>query len=203
MKTAALYARVSTADGRQTVENQLLEMRRFAEKRGWALGQEYLNIVSGGARRDELDGLMEDARRGKFDVLVVWALDRLTREGVLAAFEYVHKLSEAGVLFCSVTEPQFNTDGNAGELFLAIAAWMAQQERQRLGERVRAGLQRARAEGIRLGRPRVHVDTERMKMLYVGGKSLRQIGDEMNLSRSTVERASREWRQKRRQEVGA
>lgn len=204
--TAALYARVSTSDGRQTVDNQLVEMRRYAERRGWQIVQEYIDEWTGARGADgrsDLARMLEDGRRGRFDMLLVFALDRLTREGVLKAFEYVRDLKAAGVEFASVTEPQFQTSGAAGDLFLAIAAWMAQQERTRIAERVKAGLDRARADGIRLGRPRALVDLDEMKRRYIQGASLREIAEGMNLSRSTVERASRDWRQKRRQEVTA
>ena len=204
--TAALYARISTSDGRQAVENQLAEMRRYCARRGWVIAAEYVDELTGAdgvSTRGELARMLEDGRRGHFDMLLVFALDRLTREGVLKAFEYVRDLKAAGVEFASVTEPQFQTSGFAGDLFLAIAAWMAQQERTRICERVKAGLDRARAEGIRLGRPRAHVDLDEMKRRYIEGASLREIAETMNLSRSTVERASRDWRQKRRREVTA
>lgn len=204
MKTAALYARISTHDGRQTTLNQLLELRAYCAARGLTIAGEYVDQFSGSApakQRDALARLLDDARRRKFDGVLVFALDRFTREGVLHAFEYVKTLTDAGVEFISITEPQFQTAGHAGELFMAIAAWMAQQSREQIRARVRAGLARAKSQGVRLGRPRASADLMRIKMLYVDGKSLRDIATEMNLSRSTVERLSRDWRQKRRQEV--
>lgn len=205
MKTAALYARISTQDGRQSALNQLAEMRSYCDRRQWHIAAEYVDQFTGSAparERDQLLKLLNEACAGRFDTVLVFAMDRLTREGVLQSFEYVKRLTDAGVEFLSITEPQFQTAGPAGELFMAVAAWMAKQERDQLRLRVRAGLTRAKSEGVILGRPRATVDLLRMKMMYVSGLSLRDIAKEMELSRSTVERYSRAWRQKkRRQEV--
>ena len=126
----ALYARVSTRDGRQFTQNQLDGMRRYALFRGWEIVREYVDRATGSkgaAGRDELAALMADAYARHFDVVLVWALDRFTREGVLEAFQYIARLKASGVEFRSVTEEHFQTSGPAGELFLAVAAWMAKQ----------------------------------------------------------------------------
>lgn len=206
MKACALYARISTHDGRQSVLNQLAAMRDYCDRRQWHIAAEFVDQFSGSAparERDQLLKLLNEARAGRFDTVLVFAMDRLTREGVLQSFEYVKRLTDAGVEFLSITEPQFQTAGPAGELFMAVAAWMAKQEREQIRARVRAGLARAKSQGVRLGRPRASADLLKMKLLYVDGKSLRDIATEMNLSRSTVERLSKDWRQKRRQEVTA
>lgn len=198
MKYAALYARVSTADGRQSVENQIQVLTKYAAENGLHIKRTYREEASGGgAKRPVLEKMMEDGRAGNFGTVLVFALDRLTREGVLPAFEYIHRLTRLGIVLVSVTEPHFTTAGPAGELFIAIAAWMAKQERQLMQARVKAGLTEARRNGVILGRPKSTFDLLKMKMLYVDGRSLRQIAKELNLSKSTVERASRAWRQKR------
>lgn len=190
----ALYARVSTRDGRQFTQNQLDGMRRYALFRGWEIVREYVDRATGSkgaAGRDELAALMADAYARHFDVVLVWALDRFTREGVLEAFQYIARLKASGVEFRSVTEEHFQTSGPAGELFLAVAAWMAKQERLRLRERITAGLDRARAAGKVLGRPRAGLDLVRLKRLRSEGLSVRAIAAAMDTSRSTVERGLR------------
>src|SRR5271155_2040069 len=190
----ALYARVSTRDGRQFTQNQLDGMRAYADRRGWSVIREYVDHATGSrdaAGRDELAALMAHAHAGLFDVVLVWALDRFTREGVLQAFQYIERLKASGVEFHSVTEEHFQTSGPAGELFLAVAAWMAKQERVRLRERINAGLDRARAAGKVLGRPRAGLDLTKLKRLRAEGLSVRAIAAATDTSRSTVERGLR------------
>ena len=188
---AALYARISTNDGRQFAENQIEEIRQYASRQNWPIVKEYVDRQSGakGTRlRDQLAQLMEDAHRRRFDIVLVWALDRFTREGVLHAFQYIERLNNSGVQFRSVTEEQFQTSGPAGELFMAVAAWMAKQERSLLQSRIKAGLARARASGVLLGRRPVIVDQVRVLDLRAQGKSIRSIAKEFGCSRSTVHR---------------
>jgi DNA invertase Pin-like site-specific DNA recombinase len=191
---AALYARVSTRDGRQSNENQLEGMREYARRRGWTIAREYIDCGTGSAGvsgRDEFAALLADAYERMFDVVLVWALDRFTREGVLQAFQYISSFKSWGVEFHSLTEPHFQTSGPAGELFLAVAAWMAKQERARLRERIKAGLDRARARGKILGRPRVGLDLSKLERLRERGLSVRAAAFAMGTSRSTIERGLR------------
>jgi len=195
--TVGLYARVSTADGRQFTENQITEMRRYAERQGWLIVDEYTDRVTGSRGvegRDELARLMRDADKKRFDVVLVFALDRFTREGVLKAFEHVERLTAAGVQFRSVTEEHFQTSGPAGELFMAVAAWMAKQEREQLRSRIRAGMERARAAGQRFGRPPMCINTVKVMDLHQDGLSLGRIAAEMKTSKATIERIVRKAR---------
>lgn len=192
-----IYARVSTRDGRQFTENQVTEMRRYAERQEWRIVDEYIDRSTGSRGldgRDELARLMRDADAKKFDLVLVFALDRFTREGVLKAFQYVERLTAAGVQFRSVTEEHFQTSGPAGELFMAVAAWMAKQERAQLRNRINAGLDRARAAGKQLGRPRVPVNVEKVLELQRQGLSIRRIAKALGTSNSTVERILRRER---------
>lgn len=192
-----IYARVSTRDGRQFTENQVTEMRRYAERQEWRIVDEYIDRSTGSRGvdgRDELARLMRDADSKKFDLVLVFALDRFTREGVLKAFQYVERLTAAGVQFRSVTEEHFQTSGPAGELFMAVAAWMAKQERAQLRNRINAGLDRARAAGKQLGRPRVPVNVEKVLELQRQGLSIRRIAKALETSNSTVERILRRER---------
>jgi DNA invertase Pin-like site-specific DNA recombinase len=193
---AAIYARVSTADGRQDTENQLVELRRFATTQSWEIAGEYIDHESGGrGDREHFQRMFQDASQRRFDLLLVWALDRLTREGVPETFDYIKRLASHGVQFVSFTEEHFRTTGPAGELMIAVAAWIAKQERMRIFERVRAGLSRARAQGTRsgkpVGRPRVVFDRGKAVELRNARKSWREIARECGVGVTTVRRACR------------
>lgn len=190
----AIYARVSTSDGRQEVENQLSELRVFAARQGWVVVQEYIDRESGSkADRVEFRRLFADAAQRRFDLALVWALDRLTREGVAETFEHIKRLTSHGVQFVSFTEDHFRTTEPAGGLMIAVAAWIAKQERIRISERVRAGLERARVKGTRsgraVGRPRVVIDGERVVELRHSGCSWRQTARTLGAKVGTVRRA--------------
>jgi DNA invertase Pin-like site-specific DNA recombinase len=148
---AAIYARVSTLD--QEPENQLAELRRYVEARGWT-AKEYVDRGVSGAkeRRPALDALLKDARRRKFDVVICWSLDRMGRslKHLVVLLDDLHAL---GVSFISVREG-LDWTTPTGPLQAQLLAMIAEFERSRIQERVRAGLQRARAQGRRLGRPR-------------------------------------------------
>jgi DNA invertase Pin-like site-specific DNA recombinase len=197
----AIYARISTNEGWQHLENQLAACREFAERchdfkskseLTWLSPVYYSDEESGGdLKRPGLARMLADARQGKFDALVVFRLDRLTREGPGRAFELIRKLSDAGVDFVSVTEPHFRTNGPAGELLIAIAAYIAGEERKAIRERVKAGLARARAAGAVLGRPTIQVDPAALMRLQREGLSVRQIARALQTSKSTIERKLR------------
>jgi DNA invertase Pin-like site-specific DNA recombinase len=148
---AAIYGRVSTFD--QEPENQLAELRRYVEARGWS-GVEYVDKGVSGAkdRRPALDQLVADAKRRRFDVLVCWRLDRLGRN-LRHLVTLLDDLQALGVGFVTLGEG-IDTTTPAGRLQLHVLSAISQFERDRIAERVRAGLSRARAQGKRLGRPR-------------------------------------------------
>ena len=159
-----IYARVSTSNGSQTCENQLLELRRYCEAGGWTVHAEYTDEMSGAKdRRPGLDRLLLDARRARVQVVVCWALDRIGRDlkHLLAVLEDLQSLN---VPFVSLKEG-LDLGSASGRLQLAILAALSQFERERLKERTIAGLQRARAQGKRLGRPSepVPVDEARIR----------------------------------------
>jgi DNA invertase Pin-like site-specific DNA recombinase len=162
----ALYARVSTRDKGQDTENQLAQLREFAKTQGWIITAEYVDHATGKrSNRQQFKAMFAASSRREFDVVLAWALDRLSREGVAQTFEHIKMLLGYGVQFISYTEAHFRTTGPAGELMIAIAAWIAQQERIRLSERTIAGLQRARKQGRIGGRPTLVVDRERIARL--------------------------------------
>jgi DNA invertase Pin-like site-specific DNA recombinase len=148
---AAIYVRVSTLD--QNTENQAIELRRYIESRGWTAVEYRDHGVSGAKhRRPALDQLVADAKRRRVDVLVVWRLDRLGRN-LRHLVTLIDELTAVGVGFASLGEG-IDTQTPSGRLQLHILAALAEFERERIRERVLAGLQRARTQGTRLGRPR-------------------------------------------------
>jgi DNA invertase Pin-like site-specific DNA recombinase len=180
---AAIYARVSTFD--QEPENQLRELRRYVEARGWT-GQEYVDRGVSGAkdRRPALDALVSDAKRRKFDVLVCWRLDRLGRN-LRHLVALIEDLQTLGVAFVSLGEG-IDCTTPAGKLQLHILAALAEFERARIQERVKAGLARARAQGVRLGRPRRRIDPERLAT--VAGLPEREAARRLGIPRTTLQR---------------
>jgi DNA invertase Pin-like site-specific DNA recombinase len=184
---AGLYARVSTSD--QTCENQLLELRRYVAARGWTVFDEYVDAgVSGSKdRRPALDRLLIDAKRRRFDVLIAWRLDRLGRN-LKHLVTMLEELQHLGIGFVSLGEG-IDCTTPAGKLQLHILAALAEFERERIRERVLAGLQRARAQGKRLGRPRTHPAT-----MEVPGHSVRTAARTWGVSKSTAARWIRDGR---------
>jgi DNA invertase Pin-like site-specific DNA recombinase len=178
---AAIYARVSTVD--QEPENQLAELRRYAEARGWT-AKDYVDRGVSGAKesRPALDQLVADARRRKFDVLVVWRLDRLGRN-LRHLILLLEELTALGVSFVSLGEG-IDTGTPAGRLQLHLLAAIAQFERERIVERVRAGMARARTQGKHLGRPRRTVtDAALASVTYL---SAREAAAALGVSKSFI-----------------
>ncbi len=188
MKAVAIYARVSTKDKGQDTDNQLFQLREYCARQGWEVAEEYIDHESAKTgERAAFKRLFSDASRRKFEVVLVWALDRFTREGVLETFTYIEKLRDFRVAFESYTEPHFRTTGAAGELMLAVAAWIAKQERQRISERTKAGLDRARRDGKHCGRPRrVFRRDEVARLRDIERLSWRAIAERLGVPVSTV-----------------
>jgi putative DNA-invertase from lambdoid prophage Rac len=191
---AVAYMRVSK--GEQSPENQRADVERIARARGLELVGEYVETVSGAAReRPQFDAMIEGARAGAFDVLLVWALDRFGRS-MVKNINAVVELDRLGVQVVSVREPWLDTGGPVRALLVAIFSWVAEQERARLGERTRAGLERARSKGKRLGRPRRHIsaaELARVKTLRARGVSVRETARQLNIAGSTLRRALKEY----------
>ena len=179
---AALYARVSTAD--QTTENQAIELRRYAEARGWT-AREYVDTISGAKdRRPGLDALLADARRRRFDVLLVWRLDRLGRS-LAHLVSCIEEITALDIAFVSLNEG-IDTGTPAGRLQLHILAAIAQFERDRIRERIHAGLERARRQGTKLGRRRERIT--RRDLERVAGLSVREAAKVLHVPASRVHR---------------
>lgn len=183
----ALYARISTRDKGQDAENQLIQLREFATRQGWAIVHEFVDRETGStADRAEFQAMFRAASRRKFDVLLFWSLDRLSREGVLETLQHLNRLTSYGVNYRSFTEQYFDSCGIFKDTVISILATIAKQERIRISERVRAGLRNARAKGKKLGRPRTIVDAARIGRLRAQGRTVREIAGELGYSRSLV-----------------
>lgn len=150
---AAIWLRVST--GEQHAENQLPDLQVWGERRGLQIMMTYQVQESAfrGAHQKALSQVYADARAGRFQVLLTWSLDRLSREGPQATLEIVNRLGKAGCQVWSLQEPWTEAAGELRDLLLAIAGWVARQESVRRSERTKAGLARAVSEGKQLGRP--------------------------------------------------
>lgn len=185
---AAIYARVSTLD--QEPENQLAELRRYVDARSWAAAVEYVDHgVSGGKdRRPALDRLIRDATRRRFDVLICWRLDRLGRS-LKHLVTLLDEWQALGVSFVSLGEG-IDLGTPAGRLQLHILAALAEFEKARIAERVQAGLERARRQGRRLGRPQVELSDDALEA--VAGLSTRQAARQLGVSATTVRRRLRQ-----------
>jgi DNA invertase Pin-like site-specific DNA recombinase len=180
---AAIYARVSTTD--QTCDNQVLELRRYSAARGWTAIDYVDHGISGAKdRRPALDKLLVDARRRRFDVLVVWRLDRLGRNlrHLVTLLEDVQAL---GIAFVSLTEG-IDATTPAGKLQMHILAAIAEFERARIAERVRAGLARVKAQGQRLGRKPHRISDDDLER--VASLSTRKAAVELGIPSSVLHR---------------
>lgn len=190
MMRVALYARVSTIDKGQDPEMQLAELREYATRRDLRIIQEYVDRGVSGAResRPALDRLMADARRRRFDALLVWKIDRLGRS-LKHLVVTLADLSALNVAFISLRD-NIDLSTPSGRLMFQLIGAMAEFERALIQERVRAGLRHARAKGKRLGRPTKGVDVNRIVELRALGKSWRAIAVELGAGLGTVHRAA-------------
>jgi DNA invertase Pin-like site-specific DNA recombinase len=182
----AIYARISTTNHGQDVSMQTRELRDYCERRGWTVAGEYVDAGISGAkdRRPELDRLMTDAHKRRFDVVAVWKFDRFARSvsHMLRALDTFRVL---GIEFVSLSE-SLDTATPAGRMVFTVLGAVAELERSLIAERVRAGLRNARAKGKRLGRPRVVVDAATIGRLRLQGRTVREIASELGYSRSLV-----------------
>jgi DNA invertase Pin-like site-specific DNA recombinase len=182
-----VYCRVSRLD--QNPQLQEHEAKELVGRRGWDLTEVYLDHGVSGSRekRPELDRLLADAKKRKFDILVVWRSDRFFRS-LRHMVNTLADLDAIGVRFVSVTEP-FDGTTPQGQLLIHLVSAFSEFERQILIERTKAGLAAAKRRGARLGRPRVVVDRDRAKKLQGEGWSIRKIALNMKVGIGTVQRA--------------
>jgi DNA invertase Pin-like site-specific DNA recombinase len=185
----AIYARVSTTNHGQDAGMQTREMRQFTQARAWQLVDEYVDSGISGAKdsRPELNRLMADAHKRKFDVVVVWKFDRFARS-VSHLLRALETFSALGIAFISLSE-SLDTTTPTGKMVFTVLGAVAELERSLIAERVRAGLRNAKAKGKRLGRPRKVVDASKIASLRAQGRSWRMIARQLGLSARSARRA--------------
>ncbi|MBI3318663.1 MAG: recombinase family protein [Candidatus Omnitrophica bacterium] len=181
-----LYVRCSTLD--QDHEVQLVELRAYAQREGWEIAQEYVDRGFSGAkeRRPALDQLMADARLRRFQAVLVQRFDRFGRS-LKHLIQCLEEFRARKIAFISISEA-FDTTTATGELLFHVAGAFAQFERNLIRERVKAGIAHAKAKGVRLGRPRTLLDSEKITVLRREGFSISQIAEKAHCSRSTIRR---------------
>jgi DNA invertase Pin-like site-specific DNA recombinase len=188
MKHAALYMRVSTVD--QHPETQLHDLRQMAGQRGFEIVHEYTDRISGAkAKRPGLDAMMADGRRGKFDVVLVWASDRIARS-TKHFLDVLDELKRINIEYVSFRE-NIDTAGPLGRAIVVIIGAIAEFERSLIVERVRAGMRRARLEGQQIGRQPLVLDSAAIQSDRRQGQSIRQIARGHRVSTATIQRALR------------
>ena len=186
MKRAAVYVRISTTEQNPDLQNH--ELPEYCQRRSWQVAELYDDRVSGGKdRRAGLDRLMADARRRKFDVVVVWKFDRFARSTshLLRALE---EFSALGIDFVSVTEA-IDTSTPAGKMVFTVLGAVAELERSIIRERVIAGQKAAKRRGVKFGRPVVAVDAGHVARLRSNGLSWRAISEQTGLAKDTLRRS--------------
>jgi DNA invertase Pin-like site-specific DNA recombinase len=196
MTRVAVYARVSTDDKGQDPENQLRQLRAWCERMGYAIVRQYVECENGGKGvdyRKQLSLLFRHAARREFDLLLVWSLDRFSREGMAATVTYLQRLAVHGVRFHSFTEEHLSTDNElVRNVLLAMLASLAKLEREKISQRTKAGLERARATGKHLGRPKLadhHL--ERLRIALNTGESWHVVSQKTRIPYSTVKKHAR------------
>jgi len=189
VKRVVLYARVSTGD--QHRETQLLDLREMAKQRGFEIVREYSDVISGAkSKRPGLDSLMSDARRHRFDVVLVAAFNRIARN-VRHFLEVLDELNHLGIQFISLRE-NIDIGGPLGRAMLTIIGAISELERSLIVERVKAGMRRAKLEGRRIGRTPLNIDRERVVEDRRSGMSLTKVASKHRISRASVCRLMRE-----------
>jgi DNA invertase Pin-like site-specific DNA recombinase len=187
MVKVALYARVSTKDKEQNPETQLLKLRDYCKRSNYDIYKEYVEYVSGVRKsRPEFEKLMSAARLHYFDKVIVTKLDRFGRSAI-DLLNSIQSLQHYGIDFVCTYQP-IDTAGPMGKFLLVVLSGVAELEREMIRERVKDGLERARAQGIKLGRPKTEVNTQEVVQLYLALHSERKVAEKAGISKSTVHR---------------
>lgn len=191
---AALYVRVSTPY-KQHPSNQTAPLLKWCKEHAYDVAHTYIDRESGAEpERPQFKKMLAAAWHQEFDLILCWSLDRFSREGIAQTFIHLKSLQEAGVKFVSLTEEYFRTTGPAGDFLIAVTAWVADHERRRRQERIKAGMARAKENGAVFGRRPVRInpgELKRMQKMAARGRSLRAIAKHFHTSRMTVARRLR------------
>jgi DNA invertase Pin-like site-specific DNA recombinase len=188
----AIYARVSTSNNGQDPTMQTRELREYCERRGWTVVGQFVDIGISGTKekRPELDRLMDDAHRRRFDAVVVWKFDRFARS-VSHLLRALETFRAQGIEFVSFSE-QLDTSTPAGKMVFTVLGAVAELERGLIVERVKAGLRNAKAKGKQLGRPKKVLDAKRIAKLRAQGVGWKRIAAEMAVGVGTIYRIALE-----------
>lgn len=183
----AIYSRVSKETSDNT--NQLLLLRDYCQKMNYEIYDEYVDIASGGSpNRPEFNRMMSDASKRKFDMLLFFALDRLTREGTRKTIQYLQMLDDYGISYKSYSEQYLDSSGIFKDVIISLLSTLAKQEKIRIGERVKAGLERSKQLYNRVGgRPRLDGNIiEKIRQMKLEGNSIVKISKTLKISRGSV-----------------
>lgn len=189
VKRAALYVRVST--DAQTVENQIRELKEAAERRGWEVVQVYsdagISGSKGRANRPGLDQMLKDASRRKFDIVMAWAIDRVGRS-LIDLLHTIQHLEACGADLY-LDQQAIDTTTPMGKLVFQVTGAFAEFERSMIRQRVKAGLRRAVAQGVRLGRPKIDITLEQKAQKHLKkGMGILKVAKSLGLGTGTVQR---------------
>lgn len=188
----ALYMRVSTKDKGQDTENQAIQLKKFCSVSNHEIVAEYIDkaSASGKVERDEFKQLLESASKREFDLVLFWSLDRFSREGARETLNYLQMLTDYGVAYKSYTEQYLDTCGMFKDAVISILATIAKQERIRISERVKAGMDRAKQSGLKMGRKPLAVkrgiSPETVAALRCKGLTVREVASELGVSVGTA-----------------
>lgn len=191
-RRVAIYTRISPNPTKDDTTNQERELREFVKNQDLVLVAVYSDLLVSGSKkgiyRPQFKLMMDDARKRKFDILLFWSIDRLSREGVYETIGYLNQLTEYGVNYKSYTEQYFDSCGAFKDVVIAIMATVAKQERVKLIERTLAGLQTARDKGVILGRRKKILDIVTLETLHNEGMSLGELAKKYKVCKTTIYR---------------
>lgn len=182
----AIYTRISKESSDST--NQLIVLREYCEKMNHEVITEYVDIVSGASNnKPEFNKMMADASKRKFDMVLFYALDRFTREGTRKTIHYLQTLEDYGIVYKSYSEQYIDSSGIFKDVIIALLSTLAKQERMRISERVKAGLEKSRRNGKIGGRPTLDkLTVEKIHNLKSDGMSILGISKKLNIARGTI-----------------
>jgi DNA invertase Pin-like site-specific DNA recombinase len=182
---AAIYSRVST--DKQENEVQLAQLRSLAQTEGHSVVEVFEDVCTGGTSdREAFQRMFQAAERHEFELLIVWAADRISREGGYELETHYRRLKAAGVRVRSLSESHVGEETDESEILTALDGWKAKKEKQRISQRTRAGLALARSRGVKLGRPIRIFDVQKASQMLRDGISKRQVSRSLNIPLSTL-----------------
>lgn len=188
----AIYVRVSTE--KQEAENQLLQLREYTKKQDWEIYKEYAETISGKEEvRPEFNKLFEDAHKSLFDLVLFWDLSRFSRRGALYTLQKLQELTNLKIKWHSYQEPNISSLGELGNVIIAFSSTLAKIEREKISERTKAGLQRAKQQGVHLGRKKSKKNKQLIIDYYLKYKSINKAAKLSNWSYGTVYEIIKEW----------